>query len=100
MFVQRHHHIAHAVNPLGNASDVALRHDGYGFLTFWKMHQLVQVARVNTPRAPHDVNDVLMALGGDQTHSGPTALNQGVGAHRRAVRQQPDTAAKIGKGQA
>ena len=63
------------------------------------MHQLVQVARVNTPRAPHDVNDVLMALGGDQTHSGPTALNQGVGAHRRAVCQQPDTAAKIGKGQ-
>src|SRR5712664_2894459 len=58
------------------------------------MHHLADVAAAVAARAAHDVDRVLVPLGGDETHPRAALLDDGVGADRGAVRQEGDVAAE------
>jgi hypothetical protein len=86
--VERHHHLAEAIDALGDALDQALGHDRIGLPAFREMHDLAHVAPADAARAPHDMDDVTMAFGGDQPDARAALLHHGVGSNRGAVRQQ------------
>ncbi len=88
VFVQGHHHLAEAIDPLRHAGDEALGHDRLGFLAFREMHDEAYVAALHAARAAHDVDHVVVALGGDEPDPGAAFLHDRVGADRRAVRQE------------
>src|SRR6267143_1521559 len=58
------------------------------------MHHLADVAAAVAARAAHDVDRVLVPLGGDETDLRAALLDDGVGADRGAVRQVRDVAAE------
>src|SRR6267378_4575728 len=58
------------------------------------MHHLADVAAAVAARAAHDVDRVLVPLGGDETDLRAALLDDGVGADRGAVRQEGDVAAE------
>ena len=68
-----------------DAVDEALRHDRIGLVALGEVQDLGDVARGHAARAAHDVDGVLVALGGDQADFRALALDQGVGADGRAV---------------
>ena len=47
VLVQRHHHLAEAIDPLGHAFDQPLRHDRLGLLAFREMHDEAHVAALH-----------------------------------------------------
>ena len=93
-FVQRNDDFAEAIHPLGDAADQALRDDRRGLRGFGEMHHLADVAAAVAARAAHDVDRVLVPLGGDETDLRAALLDDGVGADRGAVRQERDVAAE------
>ena len=86
--VERHHHLAEAVDALGDAGDEALRHDRIGLLALREMHDLAHVAAADAARAAHDVDDVVVPARGDEADPRAALLHHGVGADGGAVRQQ------------
>src|SRR6185503_13073232 len=95
LLVELDHDFAEAVDALGDAADQALRHDRRGLGGLRKMHHLADVAPAVAARAAHDVDRVLVAARGDEADPGAALLDDGVGAHGRAVRQEGDIAAEL-----
>ncbi len=92
VLVQRHDHGAEAIDPLRHALDEALGHDRLGLLAFGEMHDQAHVAALQPARAAHDVDDVVVALGGDEPDLCAALLHDRVGADGGAVRQERDLA--------
>src|SRR5438874_8639273 len=59
------------------------------------MHHLADVAPAVAARAAHDVDRVLVPLGGDEPDLGAALLDDGIRADRRAVREKRDVAAEV-----
>src|SRR5262249_49893424 len=77
--------LAEAVDALRDALDEALGDDRVGLCAFREMHDLAYVAAGDAARAAHDVDDVVVALGGDEAELRAAMLDDGIGADRGAV---------------
>src|SRR5579864_5486217 len=93
--VQGHHHLAEAIDSLGDTRDQPFRHDRVGLLALGEMHDLAHVAPTDAARSPHDVDDVAMPLGGDEAELGAALLHDGIGADRGPVRKYGDVAVEL-----
>ena len=94
LLIQFDHHLAEAVHPLRHAFDQVLGHDGVGLAALRDVDDEADVAAGEPARAPHDVDNVVVALGGDEPDLGAPLLDDRVGADRGAVGQHRKLAAQ------
>ena len=86
VFVERHHHTAVAVHPLGDLEGVALVHKTVRLALRHHVLQLLGGAAEIPAFHVHDVDRVAVAFGGQEPDVGHVAHHQGVERRRGAVR--------------
>ena len=94
LLVQLDDDLAEAIDSLRHPFDQILGHDGVGLAALRKVNDEADVAAGEPARAPHDVDDIVVALGGDETDLDALLLDDRVGADRGAVRQHRELAAE------